>query len=107
MSLLIPLYETGLLKSPQIILLRLLTADHSGVTPGGIGITTKLPKTTVSMALEQLERNGLVERRIVARNQKFHRIYLTLKGRKATEAMLTALVNYSDDVKKREGRADP
>ena len=101
------LHETRLMKAPQVIMLRLLTADLSGASPARIAWSTGLPKTTVSMAINQMEAAGLVERQFQARDQRRQLIYLTERGRADTERMLAAMTAYVAEVKKREGRVNP
>lgn len=107
MNLLHGLHSTALMKTPQVIMLRLYTADGSGATPAEITKTTGLPKSTVSMAIDQLEKMHIVERRVHARDRRVNNIYLTASGRVNTEHMLNAMIAYVDDVKKREGRVHP
>jgi DNA-binding MarR family transcriptional regulator len=107
MNLLHGLHHTDLMKAPQVIMLRLFTADGSGATPAEITKTTGLPKSTVSMALDQLDKMSIIDRRVQARDLRVSSIYLTTTGRANTENMLNAMIAYVDDVKKREGRAHP
>lgn len=84
-------------------MLRLYTADGSGATPAEIAKATGLPKSTVSMALDHLEKIRIIERRFPTRDRRLNNIYLTDAGRVNTEHMLRAMIAYVDDVKKREG----
>jgi DNA-binding MarR family transcriptional regulator len=95
-------------------MLRLLTADFSGAPPTSIARSTGLTKVAVSMAIGSLEEAGLAERRFVAVERRFVAgerrsvmVYLTEEGRRKAEAMQDALVDFSEDVKKREGRVHP
>lgn len=107
MSFLHALYKNDVLKAPQVVLLRLLTADYSGATPNDIADSTGLAKSTVSMAVDALEGQKLVERRFQARDKRSAIVYLTAKGRTKTKKLLAAMTAYVDDVKKREGRVRP
>jgi hypothetical protein len=95
MNFLQNLHRSDLVKASQVVMLRLYTADGSGATHA------------VGMALDQLEKLGIVERRIHARDMRVSSSYLTADGRAKTENMLNAMVAYVDDIKKRERRAHP
>lgn len=107
MSFLSDLHKTDLVKAPRVIMLRLFTADLSGASPAQIATSAGLSKSTVSMALDQLERDGIIERRIPARDQRQQTIYLTPHGRRKTKRMLNAMIAYVDDVKNRGSRVRP
>lgn len=107
MNFLQKLHRSDLMKAPQVIMLSLYTADGSGATPAKIARITGLSKSTVSMALDQLENTNVVERRFQARDRRKTSIFLTAAGRIDTEDMLNAMILYVDDIKKREGWAHP
>jgi DNA-binding MarR family transcriptional regulator len=107
MNFLQNLHRSDLVKASQVVMLRLYTADGSGATHAEIVEATGLAKSAVGMALDQLEKLGIVERRIHARDMRVSSSYLTADGRAKTENMLNAMVAYVDDIKKRERRAHP
>lgn len=88
-------------------MLRLLTADLSGAPPTVIARSTGLTTTVVSMALNSLEDAGLIERRLLSRDQRSVMLYLTAEGRCNALAMQEAIEDFAEDVKKREGRVHP
>ncbi len=88
-------------------MLRLLTADLSGAPPTSISRSTGLTMVAVSMAVGALEEAGVVERRFLSSDRRSVMVYLTEEGRKKASAMQEALVDFSEDVKKREGRVHP
>ena len=88
-------------------MLRLLTADLSGAPPTSISRSTGLSMVTVSMAIGALEDAGLLERRFLNSDRRSVMVYLTDKGRSEATAMQDTLVDFSEDVKKREGRVHP
>lgn len=88
-------------------MLRLITADHSGAPPTVIARCTGLPMSAVSMAAAKLEKDGLIEKRFLSRDKRSVMFYLTEEGRRWASAMEDAMVDYSDDVKNREGRVHP
>jgi DNA-binding MarR family transcriptional regulator len=88
-------------------MLRLLTADLSGAPPTSIARSTGLTKVAVSMAIGSLEEAGLAERRFLTSDRRSVMVYLTEEGRRKAEAMQDALADFSEDVKKREGRVHP
>jgi DNA-binding MarR family transcriptional regulator len=101
------LHDSGLVRAPQIIMLRLLTSDLSGASPTAIALSTGLSKTAVSMALSALVVAALVERRYMSRDQRSVMMYLTDEGRGKAAAMQEAVEGFAEDVKKREGRVHP
>ena len=107
MSPLHHLHASGLARAPQVIMLRLLTADLSGAPPTSITRSTGLSKTSVSMSISSLEKDGLVERRFLSRDQRSVMLYLTDEGRRKALAMQCAIEMFAEDVKNREGRVHP
>lgn len=107
MSPLHRLHDCGLIQAPQIVALRLLTADWSGAPPTSIVRSTGLSKTVVSMAVKSLIDAGMVERRRLFMDKRSSMLYLTPEGRQKALAMEEALTDYVDDVKKRQGRVHP
>lgn len=107
MSPLHRLHESGLIRAPQIVMLRLLTADLSGAPPTAIARSTGLTMSAVSMAVSSLEESGIIERRFINSDLRSVMLYLTEEGRRKAVAMEESLVDFVDDVKKRKGRVHP
>jgi DNA-binding MarR family transcriptional regulator len=88
-------------------MLRLITADLSGAPPTSIARSTGLTIAAVSMAVNKLVKNGIVEKRFLARDKRSVMLYLTELGRQKAIAMENSMVNFVDDVKNRKGRVYP
>lgn len=96
------LLTSGLVSTPQVVLLRLYTADGSGVAPGDVSESTGCTAAAVSTAVQSLITKGMAEQRHLFRDQRRRKIYLTEKGRAKAEGMLAAIDLYACDVKKRK-----
>lgn len=88
-------------------MLRLITADLSGALPTSVAVSTGLTRGAVSMAASKLEKDGVIEKRFPTRDKRAVMLYLTEEGRLKALAMENALINFANDVKKREGRGCP
>ena len=85
------LYKSGLVKAPTVLLLALKVCRAPNMLSTELADVIGVNTTTVSMAINALAKDGMVERRYPYRDRRQVSLHLTPKGDYAATGMLNAL----------------
>lgn len=95
--------DLTLTKGQYLYLVRIY--ENEGIIPERLAELIKVDRTTLSRAINKLEKNNFIEKRADKQNRKIKHLYATNKGKKATFFILkenkhsneVALQNFSEE----------
>jgi len=89
------LHDVGLHRGQQFVLRALW--EREGCTQSELAHRTRVSPATTTRMLQRMERDGLVERRQDAEDQRVSRVYLTDAGRRTQQAARAAWRQLEDE----------